>query len=216
VGAVDRLRPLGESLSSLRAATALLGSSPDALTQRVALDLVRVQAHRASWWIDAVDLVASAGRAHRDRSQSLVSALASVVDSFGPLHRLAGVRVQAQFPEGIPDFVIDGKVMSVGLAGAVMALLPLVEQTSQAAIQLAPTGRAGGLVLEAGAPDGVAPPAFAQRVFDESWTDRPGGAAATLGALAARAAAERHGGHATWVAADDHRGRIRLTIPPGG
>ena len=190
----------------------LLGSSGDPITQRVALDLVRIHSHKASWWLDAVDLVASSAPARRDRSHSLIGAIATVIESFAPLHRMLGVRVQVAFPEGIPDFVIDSRIVATGLAGAIMALVPVVEPLAPSQIQLVPTGgRSGALAIDVGQ-SGTAPAAFSQRLFDESWIDRPGGAVARLGALAARAAATRHGGDAAWTA-DEHGGRIRLTIP---
>jgi hypothetical protein len=50
------------------------------------------------------------------------------------------------------------------------------------------------------------------RFFDLSWSDRPGGAAAAIGAAAARAVAERHGGDATFVAGAAPGSTVRLTF----
>jgi hypothetical protein len=208
-------KALSDTLAAVRAASMLLGASTDALTQRVALDLLRFNSHKASWWLDASGLVASGEPARRDRSHSLIGAIAAVVEGFAPLHRLAGVRVLVAFPEGIPDFVIDSRTIAVGLTGAILALVPLVDHLTSAQIEVVPTGgRSGALTLDVGQSSVPVAAAFGQRVFDEAWTERPGGATATLGALAAKAAALRHEGDAAWVFGD-RGGRFRLTIPPG-
>ena len=74
-------------------------------------------------------------------------------------------------------------------------------------------GRAGALTLDVGQASAAVTSTFAQRVFDDTWIDRPGGATSMLGAFAARAAATRHGGDALWTT-EEYGGRFRLTIPP--
>ena len=52
-----------------------------------------------------------------------------------------------------------------------------------------------------------------RRVFDESWSDRPGGWQALLGAVSVRAAAERLGGEVTMTTPQNGGVALKLRVP---
>jgi hypothetical protein len=58
-------------------------------------------------------------------------------------------------------------------------------------------------------------PSEGGRFFDASWTDRPGGWIAGLGASVARAAAQQHGGDAVFLADEQHGSTVRLQFSRG-
>jgi hypothetical protein len=58
----------------------------------------------------------------------------------------------------------------------------------------------------------VVDPGVATRFFEASWSDRPGGWAAALGALVARAVAQRHGGDALFMPREGRGSTTRLTF----
>ena len=54
---------------------------------------------------------------------------------------------------------------------------------------------------------------WVRRVFDESWTDRPGGWQALLGAAAVKAAAERLGGEVILILPAQGGVALKIQIP---
>ena len=104
--------------------------------------------------------------------------------------------------------------LSVGLTGGVLAQLGLVAGAEHAVIRLRAVASRGELAALEIAQDAIALPAAQQaRFFDSSWTGRPGGLVAALGAAALKAAAERLSGAVTLSGRDGRGLAIRWSWP---
>ena len=147
------------------------------------------------------------------RLRRLGSALERVRQGFAPECRLSGIDLQICVPDWNVSAEVDEQGLVAGLTGAIVATLGLVGQIEAAAITLIVNASAGESPSIDIAEDMVAvPAAAASRFFDPTWSDRPGGWAATIGAVAAKKVAEEHGGHAALVARDGRSSVIRLNL----
>jgi hypothetical protein len=123
------------------------------------------------------------------------------------------VDVQVCVPDWNVSAVVDEEALMAGLTGAIVATLGLVEQVPGAGISLiASAASSGAISIDVAQESASVPAETASRFFDEAWTDRPGGWAATAGALAARAAARHHGGDAACLVRDRRGSTIRVTL----
>jgi C4-dicarboxylate-specific signal transduction histidine kinase len=107
----------------------------------------------------------------------------------------------------------DESALLIALSNALMGLLAMLEGISDARISVSASSAQGDQVAVVISQNSVSvPDIWIERAFDGTWTDRPGGRAATIGLLSVRAIAESHGGHAAVEPAG--RGcRIVLSIP---
>src|SRR4029453_11204143 len=71
----------------------------------------------------------------------------------------------------------------------------------------------GAIALESVGTPIVLSDAKAGRFFDQTWTDRPGGWSALIGAWVARTAAERRGGSTTFRVDGHGSGSVKLLLP---
>ncbi len=111
-----------------------------------------------------------------------------------PERQLSGVEVDIRLSAPAP-VTGDEALLSVAVSGLVCAMQAVVEQAG---------GRRVRLGAEPGRPDGgrvvvapeacVLPDAVAAAFLDPDWTERPGGATASVGVAAAARIAELHGG----------------------
>lgn len=178
---------------------------------RTGLDLMRAHAWRADRLIAALELIAHATFPSQ-RQRAFATTIDEVIDGFGPELRLSGVTIRAE----IGDVAMTGlheAELAIGLAGAFIATLPLVEHGDRPALLVRAANTASGsVVVQVIQSDAsVSERLIADFFADDPSTDRPGGYAAAIGALAAKALAERHGGDAT-IELVDHGSRLTLVL----
>jgi hypothetical protein len=168
---------------------------------RASLNMLKAQAWRAGRLIAAVDLIASEPMPVR-RERLLASIVDEVIEGFEPECRLSGVTIRVDAIETQSSKGINGAQLGAGLAGALLATIPLVERASRPTISIRVANRGtAGVAIELSQTDAAIAPSLVDRFFDGvASVDRPGGYAAALGALAAKALADAHGGEATFEA----------------
>ena len=196
-----------------------LSTGDDAITRRVGFDLAQANAHRAGWMVDAQQLAEQAPL----RGTGAV-AVATVIDqvrkALAPEFRLAGVTLHVTFADGVGSDSVDEQVLGVGLTGALVALLPIVDLADRPVIQIRSARQQSSTTVEISCGSVSMPKDWTRRVFDESWSDRPGGWQALLGAVSARAAAERLGGEVAMATPPERRRRAQgahpATLPTSG
>lgn len=189
-----------------------LSAGDDAVTRRVGFDLAQANTYRAAWMVEAQQLTEQAPL----RGTSSV-AVATVIDqvrkSLAPEFRLAGVALHVTFADGVGSDSVDEQVLGVGLTGALVALLPIVDLTDRPVIQIRSARQQSSTTVEISCTSVSMPKDWVRRVFDESWFDRPGGWQALLGAVSARAAAERLGGEVTMTTPQNGGVALKVRVP---
>lgn len=201
----DRL--LASHAAAVRHCADLCG--PTAPLSAPALDLVRAHAWRASRLLDAAHL-ARARAVSSSRERPLLSTLSDIVDGFAPECRAAGITLRLESCDGALRPFNESRVLA-GVSGALFAFLPLVANADRPTITLRPLASLdGGLIVQISQ---TASPVTAH-VADDFFTanpSRPGGMAAVVGALAARALARAYGGTAVFEALP-HGGSLSISL----
>jgi ParB-like nuclease family protein len=208
----DVVAHVSEAIATIQSAAALLagqGSSP--MARRLALDLVRAEAWRASWQLRAAAIL---GGTHRwqFKPAPLASVLARVRDGFAPESRLRGIDLTLNVADWNTSSDLDEDALVAAVCGAVVATAGLIGDVEAPQLTLTARRNDGkGAVIEI-AQDTIAAGALADRFFDLAWPDRPGGRAAGIGAAVASAVAGRHAGDAAFVSGAGRGTTVRLTL----
>ena len=201
-----------EDLATIESSAALLAADTSPVARRVSLDLVRSHAWRAAFLVRAHALLEGT---HRGvvRARPIGSVLGHVRDGFAPECRLVNVALHVHAADWNAVVSIDESAMASALTGAIVATIGLLGEPDGATIKVSAAASGGELRTIEVAQDEIGVPAAAgQRFFDPTWTDRPGGWSAALGATTARAVAQQHGGEAVLAVAGKRGTTIRLTF----
>lgn len=205
------LKELSQSFGAIASCLHLLGERETALRDRVALDLIRTEVHRAGRLVQCLSIIGH-DPTLSEVDLSLAAALEQVVDGFAAERRLSGVAVEVELGDGPHSVHADQESLGVGLSAALGGMLAMVHGAKNPAITVrvsAPVSRSAVIVEIA--QQAVTVPSWALgRFFDVSWTDRPGGYQAATELAAARRVAELHRGSAEVVPGD--RGGCRLVL----
>jgi hypothetical protein len=203
---------LAEDLATIESSAALVAGDASPAARRVNVDLVRAHAWRAAFLLRAHALLDGSGR-HTVRARAIGSILARLRDGLAPECRLTPFGLHVHAPDWNANVSVDESVVSTGLAGAVLATLAILDPPDGATVKVAATVAGGELrAIEVTQDEVGLSPAIAQRFFDPTFTDRPGGWLAAVAAAAARAAAQQHGGEAVVAPATKRGSTIRLTF----
>lgn len=206
---------LAEEIAAIASAAATLADrSP--LVRRMGADLVRAQAWRASWLLDASALIDG-----RHRGQWRSKAMSQIVEhlrqGLSPECRLAGATIDLQATDWNTPVTVDEPALVAAVTGAVYGTLNLGASTEGMRIRVAFEAAGGELrQVEVAQDDATAAPGSNLRFFDASWSDRPGGWSAGLAALAVRGAAQQLGGSAVFIPGERRGTTIRLNLAPRG
>jgi hypothetical protein len=179
------------------------------LLNRSAFDLLKAHAWRAAQLLAAADVisataVASSVGSASQTERALATIVDEVIDGFGPEARLGGIVLRADVREALSSSGLNHRPVMTGLIGALLATLPLVEHAVRPTVTIKASGTgAAGVLIEVIQTDAPVEPRLVKQFFQDDLSfDRPGGYAAMLGALVAKAVAEQHGGDATFEALD--------------
>jgi signal transduction histidine kinase len=205
------LAELWHSCSAIGSCLHLLGERDTALRDRVALDLVRTEVHRATRLVRSLTALGS-DITLSTVEVSLATSLDQALESFAAERRLSGVAMTVERSEGPFELRADPDWLPAALSAAVGGMLALVQgaRTPALAIRLSTTASNASLTIEITQQSVNVPVWALPRFFDTAWTDRPGGYQAGIELAAARKLAERHGGGAEVVPAE--RGGCRLIL----
>jgi hypothetical protein len=205
------LAELWQSCSAIGSCLHLLGERDTALRDRVALDLVRTEVHRATRLVRSLTALTS-DISLSTVEVSLATALDQALESFAAERRLSGVAITVERSEGPFELRADPDWLPAALSAAVGGMLAVVQgaRTPALAIRLSKTASNASLTLEITQQSVNVPVWALPKFFDTAWTERPGGYQAGVELAAARTLAERHGGGAEVVPAE--RGGCRLVL----
>jgi hypothetical protein len=165
--------------------------------QGPAFMLLQAHSWRASCLLNVFNMVHSPAAAS-PRRRPFAAVVADVIEGFEAEGHLSGISIRLLLRDHISLGGLDDRSVRAGLSGALLAVIPLLEQTIRPVLDviayLAEDGRA---MLEISQTSAAVSQHSADHFFDpEGSATRPGGYAAMLGALAAKALAEAHGGDA--------------------
>lgn len=206
------LAQVSEEIAAIASAAALLDVEASPLARQTGQELIRAQAWRASWLLKAAVLL-DGRHVRQSRPVTLTSLVEQLRQGLTPECRLAGVTLQIHAPD--LTVMADAPLVTTGVTGAVLATLALVAGCTGAVVRVFFDVAGGQLRGVEVAQDVVAPgPELTSRVFDQAWSDRPGGWTALMGALAAREAARLSGGTAAFTA-ESGGSRLRMTLVAG-
>jgi hypothetical protein len=208
------LRELQHSFGTIESCLHLLADRDASLRDRVALDLVRTEAHRARRLVQCLHTL-SASPTLTLQPQSLRVVLDQALESFGPERRLSGVQVRVDPGEGLSLAAVDPEWVGVALAGLLGSLLALVQGTRAAAIDVristVPSRASVRLQL---AQHTVTVPGWAlSRFFDPAWIDRPGGYQSAIECAAARQLVDLHRGSVELAPGETGGCRLIVLLP---
>jgi ParB/Sulfiredoxin domain len=190
---------LSAHMSGIAACAGLCGGAAGGL-QPHALDLLKAHAWRAGRLIEALTLLSNAPAAP-PRARSIAGIIDEVVDGFAVECRLASVTLRVEVRDVLSSVGLNDGQLAVGLAGALMAVLPLVANAFRPTIVIQATNANGNeTVIEVIQRSAPVTPHAVERFFDAS---RPQDDPAMIGALAVKALAEAHDGRAVFEALSD-------------
>src|SRR5262249_43016311 len=101
--------------------------------QRQTFDLLKAHTWRAARLIDARNLIVG-GRCAAARERSITSIFDEVIEGFSTECRLSGATIRAEIREPLSSGGLHDKRLAAGVSGALLAVLPLVEQTVRPSI----------------------------------------------------------------------------------
>jgi hypothetical protein len=208
------LKELQHSFGTIESCLHLLVDRDASLRDRVALDLIRTEAHRARRLVQCLHTLAVSPTLSLV-TQPMRVLVDQALDAFGPERRLSGAQVQVHPGEGLPTAAVDPEWFGVALTGLFGSMLALVQGTRAPALEARiSAARAGASVTIEWSQQSVTVPDWAlARFFDPSWTDRPGGYQAAVECAAAKRIVELHRGNVELLPGD--RGGCRLvTVLP--
>jgi signal transduction histidine kinase len=210
--ALDIQDDLVRALAAIDSSTQLFSASTSGLPQAVGADLIRAEVWRAACLLQASQVVQQGAPPGTSCSaRRLVSSVAERAESERRLRGHA-LHVEREIPESL---LIGGDpgTLSTALSGLVLAAFAVVEGRPATRMALTASVDAARQIELAVSEVGTAVPAqWEARVFDATWTERPGGLPATVWMLAARTVAEAYGGRVSASAIP--RGRVVKMIMP--
>jgi len=189
-----------------------LSTGEDVITKRVGFDLAQTHSNRAAWIVEAQQLLERVP-VRPSGSVAVATAIDQVRKALAAEFRLAGVALHATFADGVGSDAVDEYVFGVGLTGAIVALLPVVDLADRPVIQIRSARLQSSTTVEISCGNVLASKDWVRRLFDDAWTERPGGWEALLGAGCAKAAAERLGGEVTATTPSQGGVAVKVRIP---
>ena len=206
------LAQLIDDLSTIETAASALSGDASRMARRVNLDLIRAQAWRAGWALRAHAIIEGRGGFHA-RPRPLGFLLGHIRNGWAAECRLEDVSVQVNASDWNAVVPVDEQAFITGVTGAVVATLALVGQVDGAAISINASCAAGELKsIDVMQDEVLVSPTTGARFFDASWSDRPGGWFAGLGATVAKLVAQQHGGDAVLLAGERRGSTLKITF----
>ncbi len=201
---------VSDEIATIASAASMLAAETSPLARRVGLALVRAQAWRATWLLKASAILDG-----RHRGTMKPTPMASLIEplrqGLAPECRLSGLSWQVQASDANAVVAVDAVLVTTGVTGAVLATLGLMDDAEGGTVRVSFDVAGRELRAVEIVQDTVqVPPAAAVRFFDATWTDRPGGWTATMGALTAHGVARQAGGNAVFLPGDRCGSTIRI------
>jgi hypothetical protein len=207
----DVIARVTEAVTTIQSAATLLAGRSSPMARRLAIDLVRAEAWRASWQLQAATILDGTHR-WQFAPAPIGTVLARVRDGFSAESRLRGIDLKLNMADWNMPVDLDEEALVCAVSGAVVATAGLIGDVESPQLTLTVQRAENKAAVEI-AQDTIAPgPQIADRFFDAAWVDRPGGRASAIGAAVARAVAERHGGDAVFQSSVGRGSAVKLTL----
>jgi light-regulated signal transduction histidine kinase (bacteriophytochrome) len=208
---VDIMTHVMGAIATIQSAANLASDDGSPAVRRVALDLIRAAAWRASWQMRAATVLDQTHR-WQFRPRLLGAVLSRVRDGFAADGRLSGVDVLLQVADWNATADLDEEALVAAVSGAIVATAGLMEGVESPPVALRACADESTLTIEVAQDAVVVDAADAERFFETTRPDRIGGRPAAIGAAAARVVAQRHAGDATFVADGGRGSTVRLVL----
>lgn len=206
------LTQLSEEISTIESAALSLSNDASPVARRVNLDLIKMQAWRASWLLRA-NAILQGGHRPQMRPRPLAFLLGQIRTAFAPECRLSGVGFQVQASDWNAVVAVDESGLLAGVAAAVFATLALVDQSEGVTIKLIAQASDGELRTIDVMQDEVMVPAGATAgFFDPSAIDRGAPWSARLTVPTVKTVARQRGGDALFLTTNRGGSLIRLQL----
>jgi hypothetical protein len=193
-GLPDVERALALHLSNIAKCADMCGVSGGGL-QRQTFDLLKAHAWRAARLIEARSLIVG-GRCAAARERSMASIFDEIIEGFSTECRLSGATIRAEVRDPLSSAGLHDKQLAAGVSGALLAVLPLVEQAVRPSIVIkASNTNSHEVVVEILQTSAHVPAHIVEAFFEGG---RGADDSVAIGALAAKALAQAHDGHATF------------------
>jgi hypothetical protein len=206
------LRELAKSFGTIGSCLNLLGDRKQTLRDRVALDLVRTEIHRAERLVQSLQVLAD-DPVIAATDVSLAAVLERSLEGYGPPSGACRASwCTSEMADGPMTVRGDQDCLTVGLSGAVGGMLALVQGATKPALTVNLTASASrsSIIVEIAQHAVTVPTWILGQFFDLGWIDRPGGYQTAAELAAARKVTLLHRGGIEVLPSD--RGGCRLVM----
>ena len=207
-------REIIDSLATIESCLNLFLMRDRPLRERVAVGLVKAEAHRARWLAEAYSLLGGEPSIVR-RTFSASGLVSRTLQGLEAEGRLSNIKLALAVDEPTRPVCADERLLSLALTGAAAAMIGLLQGVGDATLRVrVGTHPATRMLAVQFAQEFVAAPADLQPSSPGvALPDWPGGHGAALGLAVARRVMGLHGGHVD-VAAGPRAGcTLTLTLP---
>jgi hypothetical protein len=210
----EALSDIAQSMTAIQSCLSLLAERQAVLRDRVALDLIRTEAHTAGLVVRCLEVLLR-DPAITPANEPLEPLLRGVIDGFEAERRLSGATITMDRNDHAHPAPVDHDCFATGIAGAIGGMLAIVRdsRTPTIHVRLSPRSVRGPLTIEVAQQSVTVSTATIARFFDVQWTERPGGYRAAVQLSAARRVLELHAGTIQVQTSDRGGSRILMTLP---
>jgi signal transduction histidine kinase len=203
------------SLHTILSTLGLLERPESSLRDQVALGLIRAESLKASRHLHGLRILSADPPVHR-RMVDLAALVDDVLHETDDERALLAIELDFDVEEA-SALRVDRELLALAISGAIEGILSLLRKSrgSKLHVRLSrtPLTRETNLFVWE---DAVRMPTSSwSRWFDLDWDKRPGGHATAVALLAARRAAELHGGRIELKPTESGGVRLGLTLPEG-
>jgi len=213
VSTANAYAEIGESLDAIGACLRLFRDTTRPAPERIALDLIGAEVCRATWLVQALSLLDDDVPV-ANGSVDLGSVIERVARALAPGRHVGGATVEVEASAPGLRAPGDASLLTVAVAGIVMALQAVTERVETAVVQIRVREESGDRVRVEATQEALRIPAsWRARFLDTQWTDRPGGRRVALALAASQRVAELHRGTLTVEDADHGGCLLALSLP---
>jgi hypothetical protein len=206
------LRELQQSFGGIASCLHLIAGREASLRDRVALDLIRTEAHRAHRLVQCLHLL-TGERPLAPAAVSVRAALEQALEAFAPERRLSAAQISVDCDETLPAAHADPEWLTIALTAAIGGMLSMVQGATVPLLRIKAATAMQSVTVAIEQHAVPVPEHALTRFFDAAWVDRPGGYQAAVEFAAARSALERLGGSVEIHAEDGAGCRLTLAVP---
>ena len=209
-------REIIDSLATIESCLNLFLDRDRPLRERVAVNLVRAEAHRARWLAEAYSLLGGEPAVER-KAVNLSGLVGRTLHEIEAEGRLSNVKLALTIDEPTRALSADERLMGLAVAGAAGAMLGLLQEAGEAVLKVrVSTHPATRLLSIQFSQDLVAPPDVRRpEPGGRELPDWPGGHGAALGLAVARRVMALHGGQLDIMPGPRGGCSLTLALPAG-